>query len=128
MLKVRLRLLVAAVWAGSLWTVGYLVAPTLFATLERTLAGQVAGSMFGVEAWLSIGCAGAMLLLERRRTMVLVVLAMLACTLASHFGVQPLMAEAHGTPRFGMLHGISSVIYLLESLLAGFLLLTKPPA
>jgi hypothetical protein len=60
----------------------------------------------------------------------LLVLAMLACTLLMHFGVQPLMAalrEAAGPGgvmgssargRFGILHGVSSAIYLLQSGLA----------
>ena len=54
----RLRILVATLWAGSLWTIGFVVAPTLFATLsDRVLAGNIAGSLFRVEAWLSIACA-----------------------------------------------------------------------
>ena len=37
---VALEQLLTVVWLGSLWTVGYLVAPVLFATLpERALAG-----------------------------------------------------------------------------------------
>lgn len=62
----RIVLLVATLWVGSLWTVGYLVAPTLFATLaDRVLAGTIAGSVFRVEAWLSLACAAAMLVLFR---------------------------------------------------------------
>jgi Domain of unknown function (DUF4149) len=140
----RVRLLVATLWAGSLWTVGYLVAPTLFATLaDRVLAGTVAATMFRSEAWLSIACALAMLLLlsmakemdsRRRRTLNILVLAILAGTLAVHFGLQPMMGalrEAAGPggvmdsaarTRFGMLHGISSMIYLVQSVLAGFLI------
>jgi len=133
----KVRLLVAALWAGSLWAVGYLVAPTLFMTLDRTLAGQVAGSMFHSMAMLSLGCGAAMGVLlfyatrgwtpKRRRSMLLVVVAMVMCTLASHFGIQPMMAEAKAMAgeaarsRFGMLHGISSGIYLVQSLLAGWL-------
>jgi hypothetical protein len=136
----RMRCLVAALWAGSLWTVGYLVAPTLFATLaDRVLAGTVAASMFRSQAWLSIVCALLMLVLLRfsvpdgRRTLLVLVLSMLACTLAVHFGLQPLMAalrESAGPggvmasaarTRFGLLHGVSSLIFMLQSLLAGAL-------
>jgi hypothetical protein len=134
------RRCVLTLWAGSLWTVGYLVAPTLFATLaDRVLAGTVAGAMFRSEAWLSIGCALLMLALlqwgaheldaGRRRTAKLLVLAMLLCTLLMHFGLRPMMAalrEAAGPgalpARFGMLHGVSSVLYLIQSLLAGALI------
>jgi hypothetical protein len=143
MLLTRVRLLVATLWAGSLWTVGYLVAPTLFATLaDRVLAGTVAASMFRSEAWLSIACALAMLVLlmvakgldaKRRRLLVLLAVAMLVGTLAVHFGLQPLMAELRAAAgpggvmesaaktRFGVLHGISSVIYLVQAVLAGVL-------
>jgi hypothetical protein len=134
----KVRLLVAALWAGSLWAVGYLVAPTLFATLaDRALAGTIAGSMFHVEAMVSLGCGVAMGLLlwlatpdwtpKRRRAALLIIVVMVMCTVASHFGLQPMMAELRGAAdeaarsRFGMLHGISSVIYLVQSVLAGWL-------
>ncbi|MBJ7312994.1 DUF4149 domain-containing protein [Rugamonas sp. CCM 8940] len=147
MLLARARLLLATLWAGSLWTVGYLAAPTLFATLsDRVLAGTIAASLFRVEALLSLACGAALLLLlwlgkdfsaARRRTLLLIVLAMLACTLASHFGLQPLMAELRAAAgpagvmesaakgRFGMLHGISSCIFLVQSLLAGWLVIKQ---
>jgi len=157
----RIRLLVAALWAGSLWTVGYLVAPTLFATVsDRVLAGTIAASMFNIEAWVSIGCALAMLVLiwlsqgaaagggifasaaaysaaQARRMVVLIVVVMLGCTLVSHFGLQPMMAslraaagpggvmEAAAKGQFGMLHGVSSGIYLVQSLLAAWLLVKQ---
>jgi len=139
----RARLLVATIWAGSIWTVGYLVAPTLFATLsDRVLAGTIAASLFDAEAWVCIACALAMLALvwrsghapRARRTLLLIVLATLACTLVVHFAIQPSMAQLRAAAgpsgvmasalkaRFGMLHGISMGIYLIQSLLAGWLL------
>ncbi len=144
----KLRLLVAVLWAGSLWTTGYLVAPTLFATLsDRVLAGTIAGSMFHSQAMLSLGCAVAMLVLlkvatgdwtaQRRRTVLALVAAMALCTVVSHFGLQPMMAAlkaaagpdgvmaSSGKERFGMLHGVSSVIFLVQSLLAGWLVLRQ---
>lgn len=144
----RLRLLVAVLWAGSLWAVGYLVAPTLFATLsDRVLAGTIAGSMFHAVAMLSLGCGLAMLLLlwratpewdgQRRRTVLAIIVLMVMCTVASHFGLQPMMAqlrEAAGPSgvmesamksRFGLLHGIASGIYLIQSVLAGWLVVKQ---
>ncbi len=141
---VRLRSLLIALWAGSIWTVGYLVAPTLFATLaDRVLAGTIAGGMFRSEAWLSIGCGLALLGLlqwraadlapRRRRMFIALAAGMLACTVVSHFGLQPYMAElraaagpsgvmeAGAKSRFGALHGVSSVLYLIQSVLAGIL-------
>ncbi|WP_454774400.1 DUF4149 domain-containing protein [Janthinobacterium tructae] len=142
----RVRFLVATLWAGSLWTIGFIVAPTLFATLsDRVLAGNIAGSMFRAEAWLSIACALVLLALlqwgagalelKRRRLLAALVLAMLVCALLSHFGISPLMAElkaqAQGSSgimdeamrsRFGMLHGVSTLIFAVQSLLAGILI------
>jgi hypothetical protein len=136
----RIRCLLAALWAGSLWTSGYLVAPTLFATLaDRVLAGTVAASMFRSQAWLSIACALLLLLLlrfgapQKQRTLLVLVLAMLACTLVVHVGLQPMMAalreaagpggvmESSARTRFGVLHGISSLIFMLQSVLGGVL-------
>jgi hypothetical protein len=148
MILPKVRLLVAAMWAGSLWAVGYLVAPTLFATLsDRVLAGFIAGSLFHAMAMLSLGCGLAMLLLlwratpgwdgKRRRTVLAIIVVMVMCTVASHFGLQPMMAElkaaaapggvmdAAAKSRFGMLHGVSSVIYLVQSILAGWLLVKQ---
>jgi hypothetical protein len=135
----RARLLVVTLWAGSLWTVGYLVAPTLFGTLaDRALAGVIAGSMFRVEAWLSVACALVLATLlmvakdvtaQRRKTLLWIVGAMVLCTLVSHFALQPVMAamkEAGDRSTFGMLHGVSMVIYLVQSVLAVVLVAKNP--
>lgn len=144
----RLGLLIATVWVGGLWTVGYLVAPTLFATLaDRALAGTIAGSVFRVEAWVSLVCAVSLLLLLRRVPAIFpssvlagrwspfrLVFAMALCTLVGYFGLQPFMAtireaaagrEMAGDERlyFGLLHGAASLIYLLQSLLGAVLVL-----
>ena len=138
----RIRLLVAVLWVGSLWTIGYIVAPTLFATLEdRSLAGTIAGRLFRVEAWISMACAAILALLLLRdkaalpnfKACLILVGAMLMCTLIGHFGLQPFMAalrESAGgladeriRAKFGMLHGVSSTIYLVQSVLGAVLLL-----
>ena len=140
----RIRLLVATLWAGSLWAIGFVVAPTLFGTLsDRVLAGNIAGSMFRAEAWLSIACAVILLALlqwapgalepKRRRLLGALVLSMLVCALVSHFGITPLMAEIKAQApsgimddamrsRFGMLHGVSTLVFAVQSLLAGVLI------
>jgi MFS family permease len=133
------RLLVVTLWAGSLWTIGYMVAPTLFGTLQdRVLAGVIAGSMFTTGAWVSMACAVATLALlalskdvtdQRRKTLYLIVGAMLVCLLLSHFGLRPVMAElkeAGDKAKFGMLHGVSMVLYLVQAILAVFLVAKNP--
>jgi hypothetical protein len=140
MIASRLRILLVTLWVGSLWTIGYIVAPILFRTLpDRSLAGLVAGSLFRVEAWLALACAGMLLLLHyayphvqdarRRRIWVALIVAMLACTLIGYFGLQPSMAalreaagaagmmDAESRTRFAVLHGIAAGFYLLQSLL-----------
>jgi hypothetical protein len=138
----RLFLLLTVIWAGSLWTVGYMVAPTLFDVLpSRETAGMIAGHLFRYEAILGITVGVLQLVLcnvlirrgaVRYRSLRWVVLAMLICVLAGYFGVQPLMeglkakaqalnlgvSESPYKGEFGMLHGVSSVIYLVQSLLA----------
>jgi len=143
MLAARARLLIATLWVGSLWTVGYLVAPTLFATLsDRVLAGTIAGKLFRIEAWLSLGCALALILLVRSgenakqaKHVLWLALAMLACTVVGYFGLQPFMAALRDTAgssglmdadtktKFGLLHGFSSAFYLVQSLLGVALIL-----
>ena len=140
----RIRILVATLWAGSLWTIGFVVAPTLFGTLsDRVLAGNIAGSMFRAEAWLSIACALILLALlqwapgalepKRRRLLGALVLSVLVCALVSHFGITPLMSELKAQApsgimddalrsRFGMLHGVSTLVFAVQSLLAGVLI------
>ena len=139
------RTLLVTLWAGSLWTVGYLAAPLFFITLQdRILAGTIAGTLFRAEAWLSLVCGVLLLTIFRadpylpsRNACTRLVIGMLLCVLVGYFGLQPFMAEirvaaaqAGGVmdeamrARFGLLHGLASVIYLLQSLLA-VLLVTK---
>ncbi len=138
------RTLLITLWAGSLWTVGYLAAPLLFATLpDRTLAGTIAGSLFRAEAWLSLAC-GILLLaifrsdtaLQSRTICTRIAIGMLICVVVGYFGLQPFMAEIRAAAaqaggvmddamrmRFGVLHGVASVIYLLQSVAAIVLVL-----
>lgn len=147
MVAARARVVLATLWIGSLWTIGYIVAPTLFATLQdRALAGTLAGRMFQIEAWITIVCALLLAILvvrageayesRQRKHLLILIGLMLACTLISHFGIQPLMAELRASvapgsamgsetaARFGRLHGISSGIYLVQSVL-GLVLVLK---
>lgn len=137
----RVQILVATLWAGSLWAIGYLAAPTLFATLaDRALAGTIAGSLFRVQSWVSLVCGTLLIFLvltssrkeaRRRKQLVILIVGMLACAAIMQFGLHPMIAAlrevgaaaggeaaAELKSRFGMLHGISSGIFLLESLLA----------
>ena len=136
------RLLLAALWAGSVWAVSYLAAPSAFAVLDSTQAGNVVGVMLTRSAWLAIALAVLLALLvaragdldaRRRRWLVGVIAGMLACSLVVYLGLQPMMAairEAAGpagvraSPQWGTfaaLHGVSQVLYLVESILGAVL-------
>jgi len=136
----RLFRLLAMLWVGSQLTIGYVVAPVLFSSLDRMSAGAIAAQLFRIE-----GIAGVVLgvlllalcnVLSRRgvidyRRLRWLVAGMLVCVLIGYFALQPFMnalridamnagMDVGNSPyasRFGMLHGVSSVFYLIESLL-----------
>lgn len=136
-------------WVGSIWSIGYLAVPVLFyAQPDRQLAGMLAGQMFSLTAYLGMLC-GTYLLLHTvsisgrsafRNTMFWVVAMMLLISLAFQFGFQPVMngLKQQALPldvmhsafadRFKMLHGISSITYLIQSLLGIFLIIKTPRA
>lgn len=132
-------------WVGGLWAIGYLAAPMLFYNLEdRTLAGMLAGKMFTAIAWVGIVSASWLLMFRFARFgadalkqgFFWIVLLMLLLTLAGHFGIQPIMAQLKEAAlpkdvmqslfrdRFSTWHGVSSVVYLIQSLL-GLALVAK---
>lgn len=64
----RLPALAAALWWGSLTTVGFLVVPMLFAHLPTAaMAGQMAAKLFAAQTWVTVGCCMLLLLISRRR-------------------------------------------------------------
>ena len=141
----RIFILIAGLWVGSLLTVGYLVAPAIFSTMtDRQAAGMVAGSIFRLEAYLSmIVCIGLMVLanllvnrsLHQFKIIRWLLLAMLFCSVAAAFVFIPWMnalrdnALAQGMPvmlspsamLFGRLHGASSILFMIQSVLGIFL-------
>ncbi len=133
-----LQAVAATLWVGGLWVTGYMVAPVLFSTLpDRSLAGLLAGKLFGLMAWVGIGCALYLLVFRFARHGLAAfrqgglggLLLMLALVCAGEFGVQPVMAalKAQALPqqimesvlrdRFAAWHGVSSGLYVIQSLL-----------
>ena len=56
-------------WVGGLWTIGYLVVPTLFAALaDRQLAAMLAGKLFVLIGWVGLACAAYLLVFMRWRS------------------------------------------------------------
>ena len=137
------RLLLAALWAGSIWAVSYLAAPSAFSVLDSTQAGNVVGVMLTRSAWLAIALAVLLALLtsratdvdaQRKRWLYALIVGMLACSLVVYLGLQPMMAairESAGPAgvraskqwgTFAALHGVSQVLYLAESILGAILI------
>jgi uncharacterized membrane protein len=132
--------LLTVVWVGSLLTIGYAVAPVLFTTLDRMTAGSVAAQLFRIQGVIGVVCGILLLglanLLVRRgsgayRRLRWLLAGMLVCVLVGYFALQPFMnamrvaaLEAGSdvghsvyATRFGILHGVSSLFYLIESVL-----------
>lgn len=137
-----------ALWVGGLWAVGYLAAPALFYNLDdRVLAGFVAGRMFAWMAWVGLVCGGWLLVFRIARAggsvvkqgFFWIVVVMLLLTIAQHFGIRPVLQELKDMAmpkdvmeslfrdRFQAWHGISSAVYLIQSLL-GLALVAKQNA
>ena len=136
----RVFVFALALWVGSLITIGYIVAPALFVTLaDPQAAGAVAGGLFYIENTISL-VTGVLLLvlanllvkrgLNRYQSVRWFLLVMLLAAAGNAFVTQPMMdalrqeALALGlavmqspmAQTFKSLHGVSSVLYLLQSL------------
>ena len=131
-----IELAVWAVWLGGLWIMALLVAPALFKWLPRSEAGLVAGRLFLIFGWLSLGTPFVLWLLnglsvfEQSGKMKLVLLGIVALAAAGLFVLQPemnhmreLMQVAGGDEllalksQFGRLHGVSSVMFALQMMM-----------
>jgi hypothetical protein len=132
MLLQRVSGLLAALWLGLVATLALVAAPTLFAMLERPLAGRLAGQMFRLEAHAALAIALLLLLIERLRRRRLeqpaglsaewlLIAGALFCTVLGYFGLQPMMEAAKaGEPTrlsFGALHAASTVFFAAKGLL-----------
>ena len=137
-----LQSIAATLWVGAMWGIGYIVAPVLFSRLgDRALAGLIAGKLFSLIAWVGICCAIYLLLFRMLRSgtgvfrqgVFWIALLMLALVCAGEFGIQPIMAalkeealpkqvmESVLRDRFAAWHGVSSVLYIIQSLLGAAL-------
>ncbi len=117
---------------------GYVVVPTLFQMLpDRQLAGIVAGQLFTSLAYIGIACALYLLVYQLqqfgraaiRRSIFLIIAAMLLLVLVGQFVLQPILADlkVQALPldvmksvlasQFRTWHAISGILYLIQSLL-----------
>lgn len=132
-----LERIVLAMWVGALWTVGFVVAPVLFAELPRAQAGSLAGILFAYLNYFGL-IAGSLLLARNRLAArpgldwrALLLTLMLLFILISEWVLAPEIASLRqagliegsaAATRFGRLHGLASLLYLFNAL-AGLSLL-----
>lgn len=121
-MRMRLPALLAALWWGSLSTIGLLVVPLLFAYLPSAAqAGGMAARLFAAQTWVSVVCGVLLLLLSRPKGAVaqypwaqsamVFILAGLLLALLAQFGVAPRIVARQD---LRLWHTAGSVIYLLQ--------------
>lgn len=146
----HLASLAITAWVGSLWAISYVAAPVLFYTQpDRELAGRLAGHMFSAMHEIGLICGAYLLayffwrdkrsailqpLFRTSALMLLITLAMLLYFGPAMNGLkalalpQDVMHSAYAA-KFRMLHGISQMFALIESLLGAYLVIkNRPPS
>jgi len=137
----RMFSLISGLWVGSFMTIGFLVVPILFSSLgDRQVAGMVAANLFKVTAYSGVViCAILMVMANylvrlqaaQYRLARWILLGMLACTVGAAFILIPWMnslrdqalflgisvLESTNATLFTRLHGVSSTLFLIQSLL-----------
>jgi hypothetical protein len=118
----RLPALVAALWWGSLTTIGFLVVPLLFAYLPSpSIAGNMAARLFAAQTWVAVACCLVLLLVSRPRNAVaqypwaqaamLFILGGLLLALLNQYGVAPRIVARQD---LRLWHSVGTVMYLLQ--------------
>ena len=118
----RLPALVAALWWGSLSTVGLLVVPLLFAHLPTpALAGAMAARLFAAQTWVSVACALLLLLISRPKgsvaqypwaqVAIIFVLGGMLLALLAQFGVAPRIVARDN---LRLWHSVGTALYVAQ--------------
>lgn len=129
-LTLRLPVIAAALWWGSLATIGFLVVPLLFQNLPTpAMAGGMAAHLFTAQTWVSIACSLLLLMLsapdratgEARQapsTIMFIVLGLLMALLVE-FGIAPRIVARDNLKLW---HAVGSSMYLVQWVCTGFVL------
>ena len=144
----RIFNIVSGLWVGSFITVGFLVVPVLFSTLgDRQVAGVVAALLFKATAYIGVALSGFLMVMaihlvrqgHQHYTLIRwILLGMLACAIGTAFIIIPWMnslrdqalyaglaiRESSNAMLFGRLHGVSTVLFMIQSAL-GLLLVWR---
>jgi hypothetical protein len=139
----KLTIFTAALWWGSLTTLGFFVVPMLFQYLPtKALAGNMAAHLFEAQTWVSVGCGLVLLLILRPNAankentanleenssaagvfiaytaIIFIALGMLMALLVT-FGVAPRIVARENLMLW---HAVGSVMYLAQWVCAGVVL------
>ena len=144
----RIFNILSGLWVGSFITIGFLVVPVLFSTLgDRQIAGMVAALLFKATAYIGVALSGFLMVManhlvqqghQHYRLIRWILLGMLACTIGAALIIIPWMnslrdqalyagltvRESSNAMLFGRLHGVSSVLFMIQSAL-GLLLVWR---
>ncbi|MCW2311356.1 hypothetical protein M2244_001084 [Rhodoferax antarcticus] len=123
----KLSVWVAALWWGSLTTVGFYVVPMLFANLPSpAIAGNMAAKLFAVQTWIAVACGLLLLLVSRsnqplaqvelaQAATVFIILGMLLALLGE-FAVAPRIVARQNLPLW---HSVGMALYIAQWVCAG---------
>ena len=123
----RLSVVIAALWWGSLTTLGFLVVPMLFAYLPTpAIAGGMAAKLFSAQTWVSCVCGLLLLMISSRKSaevpvpieylaIIFVVSGMLLALLVE-FAVAPRIVARDNLKLW---HSVGSAMYVLQWVCAG---------
>ncbi len=118
----RLPALVAALWWGSLTTIGFLVVPMLFAHLPSPMvAGNMAAKLFAAQTWVAVACCLVLLLISRPKQAIaqypwaqaamVFILGGMLLALLTQFGVAPRIVARQD---LRLWHSVGTVMYVLQ--------------
>ncbi|QWE03663.1 DUF4149 domain-containing protein [Polynucleobacter sp. JS-JIR-II-50] len=137
----RIFSLISGLWVGSFITIGFLVVPVLFSSLgDRQVAGLVAANLFKTTAYIGVALSAFLMVManhlvrqgdEHYRIIRWILLGMLACAVGAAFIIIPWMdslrdqalylglsvRESTNAAIFARLHGVSSAIFMIQSVL-----------
>ena len=138
----RIGLLAAALWWGSLSALGVVVVPMLFMHLESPVAaGAMAAKLFGAQTWITSGCAALMLVVfnqnsefsqdSRARAAIKFIVLGILLALLVEFGVASRIVTARADGgNLRLWHGLGNAMLLGQWICAGLVLwrLSAPTA
>jgi hypothetical protein len=124
-----IELLLTTLWLGGTVLIGFVAVPVIFASInDRVLAGMVAGEIFTILRYISIGIMVALVLLQTRYRNMLkqwagrLLIVILLLLLLDQFWLHPAMVElkANGlakSERFAQMHHTASTLFSINALL-----------